>query len=331
MKIAWNTRDMAVPDRFTFWNDTMSRTLVPVRLATDHPARFDGSAQVFGLGALQMSLMNHCLLQASRPVKLIRQSDPEVFQLHLILRGRGRMTQAGRDAAFQAGQLLLIDSSRPFGGWRGSADDPARSLIIQFPRAALGLRSDMVGQLTAAPIPVRNGITGVLAGHLKHLAENADGLTSRDAETVADVTFDLVAAACADRLEATALLSPESRRQALLSLIHDFVRQRLGDPGLTPQTIAAAHQISVRHLYKLFEEQGVTVAAWIRRCRLEQCHRDLADPRQRSRRIQAIATRWGFTDAATFSRAFRSAYGMSPRDHRKLAAGDDPSEDPGVG
>ncbi|WP_368856961.1 helix-turn-helix domain-containing protein [Microbispora triticiradicis] len=71
--------------------------------------------------------------------------------------------------------------------------------------------------------------------------------------------------------------------------------------------------------------------AGIRRRRLEQCHRDLADPRQRSRRIQAIATRWGFTDAATFSRAFRAAYGMSPRDHRKLAAGNGPSENPGAG
>ncbi|MGW5265624.1 helix-turn-helix domain-containing protein [Microbispora sp. NPDC004025] len=90
--------------------------------------------------------------------------------------------------------------------------------------------------------------------------------------------------------------------------------------GLTPETIAAAHQISVRHLYTLFAEQGLTVAAWIRRCRLEQCHRDLADPRRRSLPIQSVAARWGFTDAATFSRAFRAAYGMSPRDHRDLAA-----------
>ncbi|MGW9499321.1 helix-turn-helix domain-containing protein [Streptomyces prasinus] len=46
------------------------------------------------------------------------------------------------------------------------------------------------------------------------------------------------------------------------------------------------------------------------------CHRDLTDPRLRSRSIRAIATRWGFVDAAHFSRAFRAAYGVSPRDHR---------------
>ncbi len=316
--LEWSTEDLAVRDRFPSWYDAMSRAHVHSWLATDHPARFNASARVFDLGGLQFSVMSHNTLRANRPSKLIRQSDPEVFQLHLLLQGACGLSQAGRNVTVQAGHFLLVDSSRPYEGWRGTDDDPAKSLLVQFPRVALGLRSDMVGQLAAAPLPVRPGITGVLAGHLRHLAENAEGLTTRDSPAVAAVTLDLIAAAYADRIEATALLSPESRRQALLSSIHDFIRQRLGDPGLTPETIAAAHQISVRHLYKLFQHQGVTVAAWIRRCRLEQCHRDLADPRQSSRSINAVAARWGFADATTFSRAFRAAYGMSPRDHRHL-------------
>ncbi|MGW5264796.1 AraC-like ligand-binding domain-containing protein [Microbispora sp. NPDC004025] len=320
----WSTRDLAVQDRLSYWIDTMSR-LVRVRLTTDHPTRFAGSAQAFDLGVLQLSMMRHQMLQASRPAKLIRQSDPEVFQLHIILEGGGRMTQAGRDAVFHAGQMLLLDSSRPLRMWRGADGDPAKSLIVQFPRAALGLRAGVVGRLAAAPFPIRPGITGVLAGHLRHLADNAGDLTTPDARAVAAVTLDLIAAAYAGQFDADDALTPEARRQALLSLIHDFIRRRLGDPGLTPETIAAAHQISVRHLYTLFAEQGLTVAAWIRRCRLEQCHRDLADPRRRSLPIQSVAARWGFTDAATFSRAFRAAYGMSPRDHRDLAARDDPS------
>ncbi|MEV7806778.1 helix-turn-helix domain-containing protein [Microbispora sp. NPDC088329] len=321
MKILeWDTRNLAVRDRFPYWYDTMSQAHVHAWLATDHPARFHASARVFDLGTVQLSMMSHHTLRVNRTAKLIRQSDPEVFQLHLLLGGAGGLRQAGRDAAFRAGQFLTIDSSRPYQGWRGPDGDPAEALVVQFPRDALGLRSDVVGRLAATPFPVRQGITGVLAGHLRHLADNAESLTPHSAQAVAAVTLDLIAAACADRVEATALLSPESRRQALLSLIHDFIRQRLGDPDLTPETIAAAHQISVRHLYTLFREQGLTVAAWIRRCRLEQCHRDLADPRQRSLPIQAVAARWGFTDASTFSRAFRAAYGISPREHRHTAA-----------
>ncbi|WP_182905591.1 helix-turn-helix domain-containing protein [Microbispora sp. H13382] len=321
MKILeWSTRNLAVRDRFPYWYDTMSQAHLHAWLATDDPARFHASARVFDLGTVQLSMMSHHTLRVNRPAKLIRRSDPEVFQLHLLLGGAGGLRQAGREVTFRAGQFLTIDSSRPYQGWRGPDGDPAEALLVQFPRDALGLRSDVVGRLAAAPFPVRPGITGVLAGHLKHLADNAESLTPHSARAVATVTLDLIAAAYADQLEAGDSLTPEARRQALLSLIHDFVRQRLGDPDLTPETIAAAHQISVRHLYKLFQEQGLTVAAWIRRSRLEQCHRDLADPRQRSLPIQSIAARWGFTDAATFSRAFRAAYGMSPRDHRNLAA-----------
>ncbi|MEV5743215.1 helix-turn-helix domain-containing protein [Microbispora rosea] len=320
--LEWHTRGLAVRDRFPSWRDTMSQALVATWLATQQPASFYASARVFDLGGLQLSAMSHNTLQADRPAKLIRQSDPEVFQLHLVLTGSGGITQAGRSAVFQSGQFLLIDSSRPYRGWRGADDVPVESLIIQFPRAALGLRAKVAEQLVAAPFPVEGGITGVLAGHLTQLSENAESLTRQNAETLTSVTLDLIAAACAHQLEATGMLSPESRRRALLSLIHQFIRQRLGDPDLTAETIATAHQISVRQLYKLFEEQGMTVAGWIRRCRLEQCRRDLADPCQRSRLIQTIAARWGFTDAATFSRNFRATYGMSPRDHRNLSAAD---------
>ncbi|MFJ1730840.1 helix-turn-helix domain-containing protein [Streptomyces sp. NPDC088254] len=106
------------------------------------------------------------------------------------------------------------------------------------------------------------------------------------------------------------------RRCALRRQIDAFIQRRLGDPDLTPATIAEAHHISVRYLYQIFDTHQMTVAAWIRHCRLEHCHRDLADPRLRSHSIRVIANRWGFSDAAHFSRAFRAAYGISPRDHR---------------
>jgi len=45
---------------------------------------------------------------------------------------------------------------------------------------------------------------------------------------------------------------------------------------------------------------------------------DLTNPRLNARPIQAIAARWGFTDPAHFSRLFRAAHGIPPRDHRNL-------------
>nr|WP_243274742.1 helix-turn-helix domain-containing protein [Streptomyces albus] len=72
----------------------------------------------------------------------------------------------------------------------------------------------------------------------------------------------------------------------------------------------------------------MTVAAWIRRQRLEHCRRDLADPRLRDRPIHAIAARWGFPRPGDFTRAFRAAYGIPPRDYRRMAVNGEPGAEP---
>ncbi|WP_214410508.1 helix-turn-helix domain-containing protein [Sphaerisporangium fuscum] len=315
------TADLAIEDRFPYWLEMASQTHVPSFISTDHAADFEASVRVLDLGGLQVSALSHPTVRVARPTRLVRQCDPEVFQLHLFTGGTGALTQSGREAVFGVREFLLIDSSRPYNGWRAAGGAGlAEGLVVQFPRAALALGPELVGRLVATPLPGQGGIGGVLAGHLTDLMANAEGYTPGDRAALASVTLDLIAAVCAHHLEAATALSPESRRHALLSLVHGFIRQRLGDPDLNAETIAAAHQISVRHLYKLFQEQGVGVAAWIRRCRLERCRHDLADPRQRSRPVQAVARRWGFTDGAHFSRAFRAEYGVSPRDYRNLAA-----------
>ncbi|MEH0827532.1 MULTISPECIES: helix-turn-helix transcriptional regulator [unclassified Micromonospora] len=69
-------------------------------------------------------------------------------------------------------------------------------------------------------------------------------------------------------------------------------------------------------MHRLFEAEETTVASYVRDLRLQRCRRDLADPAQAHRPIQAVAARWGFADKAVFSRAFRAAYGESPQGYR---------------
>jgi AraC-like DNA-binding protein len=69
------------------------------------------------------------------------------------------------------------------------------------------------------------------------------------------------------------------------------------------------------------EPRITSVAAWIRSQWLEGCQRDLADPALRLTSIHRIAARWGFSHPAVFSRAFRGAYGLSPREYRQQALG----------
>ncbi|MFI8852734.1 helix-turn-helix domain-containing protein [Streptomyces sp. 891-h] len=106
---------------------------------------------------------------------------------------------------------------------------------------------------------------------------------------------------------------------ALFARIQSFIWEHLGDPGLSPDAVAAAHYISTRSLHRLFRSQGCTVSSWIRRQRLNRARRDLADPRLGDRTIQSIAATWGFPRAADFTRTFRAAYGITPQDFRTEA------------
>jgi AraC-like DNA-binding protein len=88
-----------------------------------------------------------------------------------------------------------------------------------------------------------------------------------------------------------------------------YVEKNLGDPALTPATVAAAHYVSVRTLYYALETFDVPLAAHIRSRRLAHCYADLVntdDP------VGDIAKRWGFLSPPHFSRAFSREYGISP-------------------
>lgn len=58
------------------------------------------------------------------------------------------------------------------------------------------------------------------------------------------------------------------------------------------------------------------ISEWIRHRRLARCAADLRDGSQDHLPITEIAFRWGFSDAAHFSRAFKQQFGVAPRDYR---------------
>ncbi|BFO17236.1 hypothetical protein SHKM778_36240 [Streptomyces sp. KM77-8] len=105
--------------------------------------------------------------------------------------------------------------------------------------------------------------------------------------------------------------------EATLSLrITQYIREHLADPDLSPPRIAAAHGISVRHLYAVLSRSGISLGDWIRTRRLAACRRELAGPHARLRTIAAIGRSWGFPNATHFSKTFRQTYGITPRDWR---------------
>ena len=138
-----------------------------------------------------------------------------------------------------------------------------------------------------------------------------------DLDVLEAPTIELIRAVVATQF-GDGVLAREPMENTLALRILEFARQHLTDPDLTAAKIARAHNISVRHLYTTLSRSSVVLGEWIRVHRLEGCRRELAKSAATGRTISSIAHGWGFGNATHFSRTFREAFGLSPRDWRAL-------------
>ncbi|MFD7320146.1 helix-turn-helix domain-containing protein [Streptomyces sp. NPDC059875] len=303
-------------DRFGWWHDMTATALIPTVMHSAYADDFHAEAHALDLGAVQVTAMRYPPLTTARTPRLISRADPGYYQLSLTLSGDMWISQAGRDTAVGAGDLMVYDSSLPFLGGTRSEDGRLGHIVAQFPKALLPLPSREAERLVALRMASDSGFGAMLAQFLVRLATDGASFDETDAPRLTRMLLDLLAGTAGRHLDAESAPEPESRRRALFLRIQDFVRRELADPGLSPATIAAAHHISVRYLHRLCQEHGVTVSGWIRDARLDRARHDLADPAQRTTPVHDIAARWGFRHHAAFSRAFRTAYGCTPSEYR---------------
>ncbi|MFE0252442.1 helix-turn-helix domain-containing protein [Streptomyces sp. NPDC059010] len=308
---------MAVPDRFDYWVELLGRAHAPMELRSDHADDFRASQRVLDLGAVTVWSGAFQSQVFRRTSKLIRQSDPEAYNLSFILHGTGTGMWRHRETRYKPHDLFITSTSLP--NEIHSSGDPVTTVAVEVPKALLPLSRDMAGRIVGAPVSGREGMGALLAGFLTQLTADTAAYQPADRPRLRTVLVDLVAALFAHLLETGDSLPPETRQRALTLRIQAFIREHLHDPRLTPAGIAAAHHISTSYLHRLFRGEDATVAAWIRRLRLEAARRDLTEPALHATPIHAIAARWGFPRATDFSRAYRAAYGTTPQDHRHQA------------
>ncbi|MGN7948332.1 helix-turn-helix domain-containing protein [Microbacterium sp. 22215] len=289
----------------------VSESFVPLQVSTNGPDHFRGVIRGASVDEVHVNEVRATSHVVERTPELIARSDRSYFKLSLMLAGTGMLIQDDREAVLQPGDLAVYDTDRPYSL---VFDDDFRTMVVMFPKHLISLPADMVGQLTAVRISGQGGLGGMVVPYLTQLAGNLDQLAGTTGARLAHSALDLVTTVFTRELGLDEGSADPHR--ALVQRIRSYIDRNLASTDLGPASIASAHFISTRHLHGLFQEQGVTVSTWIRTRRLEQCRRDLLDPMLADRPVAAIAARWGFVDAAHFSRAFKTAFGVSPSEYR---------------
>jgi len=316
---AHRSEDLGPADRFDGWRRHDS-PLVPVGVSVDDTAALQVSARALSLGPVQLISLRMPPMRWHRPPSMVRRCDPELYQVVFPRSGTLDVIWSDHESSHTPHDVVIQDTSIP--GTNRMTAAPGHSAYhgtaIVLPKALMPFPSHRVGALAQCRISAREGMGALLAHTVGRIAADANTYRQADGPRIGRAVADLLAALLAHELDADRALSPETHRQALTARIQAFIQRHLNDPDLTPGAIAAAHSISRSYLHRLFQGQGATVTAWIREQRLERARNDLSHPALRTVPIHAIATRWGFTSAANFTRAFHTAYGVPPKDYRAL-------------
>jgi AraC-like DNA-binding protein len=236
--------------------------------------------------------------------------------------GVGLHDHFGSQRVVPRGGLALTEVTSPY-EYRWSGRGVCRAL--QLPVSRLGLPVDVVRG--AVPLAHCSPLYGLVRAHLEQVTRDAEQLAGEPlVHSLASATIDLTRALLASAFGSGRAMD-DVVTETLLTRVRSYVRQHLTEPGLDAEQIAAAHAISVRQLYRLCSAAQFSLEQWIIHQRLEGARGELSDPGSRERSIAMVARRWGFTDPSYFSRRFRRAFGLTPRDWRRLPV---PREETGV-
>jgi AraC-like DNA-binding protein len=326
MSVVFRPGDESAAAREDYWRHALGETLGQVDLRPPAGDVVPLQLSVGDVGSVRFAAASvswhasaaRCV--ATRTSKHISGPDQCMGRIDVVASGRMAVEQDGRQAELGPGDFAFVDMSRP-ARWATAADD---WFAVTFPRTLLPLSRADMAKLTGTRIPGDRGTGALVSSFARQVAGQLDDFRAADGARVGTALLDLVSAALAGRLDRADRLPPSSRQHALLLRVQAGIEAQLGDPRLSPGAIAAAHHISVRHLYQLFEEHGQGVAGWIRQRRLEHCRRDLLDPALLDRPAAAIGARWGLVSPAHFSRVFRASYGLPPAEYRTAGTGPGP-------
>jgi AraC-like DNA-binding protein len=307
----WSTHAVRPDRQFDYWCAFVNRAFLRWSILGGSYERFPAYIREGRYDGCRLSNLTSAQggVRGVRGGSEIAADEDALYNLLYIAEGTQQLTIDGRDIDLPRNHFILWDTTRPMRFVTGSE---LRQVTLAIPHSrlqrALPAAADHIGK----PVLAQTGLSRLFVEHLLALDACFGELSCEVAPRILDTTIDLLGAT----LDAVYAPAEGAHSSVRLRQIHTYIERNLDDPRLNPAVIALAHGITVRHLHRVFARTGWTVGNWIQHRRLEHCRQALAVGAGSGGSITAIALRWGFSDASTFSKAFKRAFGMTPRAFR---------------
>ena len=244
----------------------------------------------------------------------IRARRAAVRLLYFVFQGEMRISSPAGSYAVRPGQCALINADEPFYsgtfvGDRGTfecglAVVPEHLVLSQMPWAR---QLNTSFEIAAAYRPVVTSL-------LEILSTEGDCLSRRTAEALADGFLKSVADGMENQISAET--EPPGVMDRRFADIQACIRRYLTSADLTCERVAQYCGISPRYLCHVLKAHDTSFSLLLWSQRLPKARDWLASEAYRGYPIRKIAGMAGFKSAAHFSRMFKSAYRVSPKEYR---------------
>lgn len=244
----------------------------------------------------------------------IREDATDVTVLWFVKRGSLSISHQSGNSVAHAGDLAVTKSMAPF-TMECRTDEQSLFDVVHVVVPTHIFRRFTPGEINAGFTVPAGGREFQIAEHILMDVFDAGDELSKPIEQVLVDSALLVLGDGIKHFE-NSMQERQSLSEKRLQDVLRFVEIHLSDPKLNAAMVADACGISQRYLSRLLSQRGYSFSTLVWNWRLKTAHEWLSTARPNDVSIAETAFRIGFKSPAHFSRLFKRAYQMSPREYR---------------
>jgi len=316
VQVVFDSRTLAADKRRQAWRDAICEIYLQVDCLADASSEYVGLVREARFGAVTITDALISPQTIRRRNQHIGHFGKDCYYIGIEHIGAVDIRQSGASFVLRPGRGSLYYANEPY---ELQCDVRSRQFWIELPREAFDRRFDSGRPPMLKHFDLSRGLGRIAAEFCATLANEGASVDATTRLKLGDQFMDLVALALSaepDRQSA----DEQSVQHARLRSIKSYIEANLGDPNLSPTSIARENGISLRYLHHLFRLVDMSVSDWLRLSRLQRCHDLLTSSRHAHQSITEIAYSMGFSSSSHFSNLFRAHFNVCPSDVRGAPA-----------